>query len=140
MKYYYLENIEPDWLYDSSAVNLTTLSKNIANFMSIEYVSSDYIKYLLSISLEVDGIKLITVLCTQFRIHLNEHGYNLFVIREHPPLEPSSVFKDYRCQSLNSLKSCISHYNLRFNINSSEIEIGYIFRDNFGILFQVVYK
>ena len=71
---------------------------------------------------------------------ITEEDYNLFIIREHPPLESSSVFKDYRCQSLNSLKSCISHYNLRFNINSSEIKIGYIFRDKFGILFQVVYK
>ena len=76
---------------------------------------------------------------TPLEIYITEEDYNLFIVREHPPLEPSSVFKDYRCQSLNSLKSCISHYNLRFS-NTLEIELGSTFRDKFGILFEVVYK
>ncbi len=139
MKRYYLENIEPDWLYDSSAVDLITLAKNIADFMSIEYVSSEYIKYLLSLSLETDCMKLITILCTQFRIHSTEDGYNLFVVREDPPLEIPSAFKYYNCHSLKILKACILNYNLRFS-NPPEIEVGTTFRDKFGILFEVVYK
>ena len=108
--------------------------------LSVFSLSQTYKKLEISNNTEIDNIKFITILDTQFKIYITEEDYNLFIIREHPPLESSSVFKDYRCQSLNSLKSCISHYNLRFNINSSEIEIGYIFRDKFGILFQVVYK
>ena len=140
MKYYYLENIELDWLYSGTSITIEMLTKNISSWISIEYLSHEYVRHLLNLSTEIDNIKFITILDTQFKIYITEEDYNLFIVREHPPLEPSSVFKDYRCQSLNSLKSCISHYNLRFNINSSEIEIGYIFRDKFGILFQVVYK
>ena len=140
MNYYYLENIELDWIYSGTSITIEMLTKNISSLISIEYLSHEYVRHLLNLSTEIDNIKFITILDTQFKIYITEEDYNLFIVREHPPLEPSSVFKDYRCQSLNSLKSCISHYNLRFNINSSEIKIGYIFRDKFGILFQVVYK
>ena len=37
MNYYYLENIELDWIYSGTSTTIEMLTKNISSLISIEY-------------------------------------------------------------------------------------------------------
>ena len=80
MKYYYLENIELDWLYSGTSTTIEMLTKNISSLISIEYLSHEYVRHLLNLSTEIDNIKFITILDTQFKIYITEEDYNLFIV------------------------------------------------------------
>ena len=49
MKYYYLENIELDWLYSGTSTTIEMLTKNISSLISIEYLSHEYVRHLLNL-------------------------------------------------------------------------------------------